>query len=185
MPKSIDNSYRKESLLDWERKTLKGEMFNFDLTKKLTWIMMGSLFIVIITVSFVGPFLPPRYNLINWRTPVSLEDYFFHVKKYLICGLCLIVFAVIIFILSNLRRKFDLRQGIKRTANFKIIFIIKLIGLKILVLNDLHFYFIKSGQEYFKTVHENSILTIKRTYTFKVFYSYIRDENKFLKETNI
>ena len=176
MTTKVDKAYRIEKLLDWEYKSLKER---FSLTDKISWQDFVTPIIIIFAISLVAPFLPSLHARPNWKPPTTIDEYVHIVATiwivYPISFVALSAFRII-------RNFIDLHRGVKRTANLRVTEVINLGIVKILVLNGWRPFTINVRQEYFKTAQKGSIITLKRTATFKLINYYIRDERAFLNE---
>jgi hypothetical protein len=179
MTAGIDNTYRTEKLLDWERKSLTGKFSRFSLSDKSTYLSFGLIILVICVFAFIIPFIPPRYGGGNWTPATTSNEYWYRVRNFWRV-VPIIIIGVIAYI--NIRKKIDLSLGIKRTANFKVTGLLDLGVIKILFLNSWRPFSIKARQAYFSSVTQGQIITIKRTGTFRLIDYYIRDVEKFNDE---
>lgn len=173
MTKIPDNKYRRESLLDWEIQTLQ---------QKSSWTpsIIGLILIGLVGLSLVFPFFPPRYGDSNWSPPTTIYDYQDRVTDFLIIAPILIL---VVFVFTFLRTKIDILLNFKWVGDFKIKNVIKLGPVNFITKKGWPFYTIRQEEEYFNSITPGQILTIKRTATFKLISIYIREKDKFSKET--
>lgn len=177
----LDNTYRTEKLLDWERKSLTGKYSDFSLTKKSTWMTLGLMIFVGFALGFLIPFIPPRYSWGGWTPATTSEEYWYRVTNFWTITPILILS---VFAFVNLRNKLDLAFGAKRTANFKVTEVLNLWTIKVLLMNGWRPFSIRAKQPYFNSVAQGQIITIKRTYTYSLIDYYIREIDKFHDEQN-
>jgi hypothetical protein len=173
MTKIPDNKYRSESLLDWEIQTLRQK-------SSRTSSIIGLILIVVVGLSFLLPFFPPRYGLGNWSPPATMYDYQDRVTDFLIIAPILIL---VVFVFKFLRTKIDILLNFKWVGDFQINNVIELGRLNFVSKKGWPFYTIRQGEEYFNSVTPGHIITIKRTATFKLISIYIRNTDKFSNET--
>lgn len=172
----LDKSYRKEKLLEWERKSLTEKYSMFSLSKQSTWITLGLIVLILSLFGFIFLFIPPRYGWGNWTPPNTSEEYQYRLSNFLIT---IPIFILVVFIYVNIRNKIDLTLGIKRTANFKVTHALNLLSIKILLLNGWRPFIIKSRKPFFDNAIQGQIITIKRSGTYRLIDYYIRDEKAY------
>lgn len=176
MARVIDKTYRKEKLLDWERKSLT-EMFSISSFSKIsTWLSLGLIVLVLCFFGFIIPFIPPRYNWGNWTPATTSNEYQYRLTNFWI-AVPLMIISVFAFV--NIRNIIDLILGTKRTANFKITQVLNLGVIKILFMNGWRPFSNKVRQPFFDSAVPGQIITIKRTGTFRLIDYYIRDEKTY------
>ena len=175
----IDKTYRKETLLDWERKSLTDRFSIFSFSKKSTWLTLGLIILGLCVLGFIIPFIPPRFSWGNWTPAGTSEEFQFRLANFWIT---VPIMIIAVFAYMNIRNKIDLILGTKWTANFKITNELKLGTIKILFMNGYRPFIIKARQPYFQSAFREQIITIKRTGTFRLIEYYIRDEKKYNEE---
>jgi MFS family permease len=168
----IDKTYRKEKLLEWERKSLTEKFSIFSFSKKSTWLSIGLILIGLCVFGFIMPFIPPRYGWSDWKPATTIDEYQIRLTNFWIT---IPIMIIIVFIYVNIRNKIDLILGTKRTANFKVTDVINLGTIKILIMNNWRLFYIKARHSYFKSAVQGQIITIKRTATFRLIDYYIRN----------
>ena len=175
----IDKTYRKEKLLDWERKSLTDKFSIFSFSKKSTWLTLGLIILGLYVFGFIVPFIPPRYGWSNWTPATTSDEYQYRLTNFWIA---VPIIIIALFAYLNIRNKIDLILGTKRTANFKVTEVFNLGAIKILFMNGWRPFSIKARQPYFKSAIQGQIITIKRTGTFRLIDYYIRDEKTYNDE---
>jgi len=175
----IDKTYRKEKLLDWERKSLTDKFSIFSFSKKSTWLTLGLIILGLCVFGFIIPFIPPRYGWGNWTPATTSDEYQYRLTNFWIA---VPIMIIAVFAYVNIRNKIDLILGTKRTANFKVTDVLNLGTIKILLMNGWRPFSIKARQPYFKSAVQGQIITIKRTGTFRFIDYYIRDEKTYNDE---
>lgn len=179
MAAGIDNSYRVEKLLDWERKSLTSKFSNSSFFNKSDWVILGLIILGLSVFGLIVPFIPPRYHWSNWAPAITSEEYWNRLTNFWVT-VPTMIFAVFAYI--NLRNKIDLTLGTKWTANFKVTEVLNLGTIKILLMNGWRPFSFGARQPYFNSVGQGQIISIKRTATFRLIDYYIRNEKKFLEE---
>lgn len=169
----IDKTYRKEKLLDWERKSLTDKFSIFSFSKKSTWVALGLIILGLCVFGFIVPFIPPRYSWGNWTPATTTDEYQFRLTKFLVT---VPIMIISVFGYINLRNKIDLMLNIKWTANFRITKIINLGTMKILIINGWRLFIIRTTDPYFQSVLKGQIITIKRTGTFRLIHYLDRND---------
>ncbi|WP_149240951.1 hypothetical protein [Dyadobacter sp. 32] len=175
----IDKKYRKEKLLDWERKSLTDKFSIFSFSKKSTWATVGLTTLGLCVFGFIVPFIAPRYGWGNWTPATTSDEYQYRLTNFWI-SVPIMIFSVFAYV--NICNKIDLVLGIKRTANFKVTEVLNVGVIKILFMNGWRPFSIKARQPYFKSAIPRQIITIKRTGTFRLIDYYIRDEKTYNDE---
>lgn len=175
----IDKTYRKEKLLDWERKSLINKFSIFSFSKKSTWLTLGLIILGLSVLGFIVPFIPPRYGWGNWTPATTSEEYQYRLTNFWIAAPTMII---AVFAYMNIRNKIDLLLGTKLTANFKVTEVLNLGTIKILLMDGWRPFSIRARQPYFKSAVQGQIITIKRTGTFRLIDYYIRDEKTYNDE---
>lgn len=169
-------------MLDWELTSLKGKNAMFSLKNKSNILTMIGIVILCLILSFVFPFIPPRFNWGNWSPPTTIEDYKEKVTSFVTI---IPIIIVTIFLLVFIRNTIDESKGIKRIKTAKIVSILNLLTIKILLLDNWNCFVIRVKKDYFKFVQVGQIITIQRTWSFKLIDYYIRTEEKFNEENKI
>lgn len=173
MTKLPNTTYRRESLLDWEIKSLQQK-------SSFTYSNIGLTLIIAAGLTFVFPFLPRRYGISNWSAPTTIQDY----QDEVISSLTIVpLFILAVFVFIVLRSKLDSLLKFKWVGDFKIKKVIELGRINFVVKNGWPLKTIRQGEEYFNSITPGQVLTIKRTATFKLISIYIRDKDKFVNET--
>lgn len=175
----IDKKYRKEKLLEWEKKRLIEKFSIFSFSKKSTWLSIGLIIIGLFILGLIVPFIPPRYNWSNWTPATTFDEYRIRLSTFWIT---ILLMLILVFTYQKIRNKLDIILGTKRTANFKVTNVINLGISKILIMNGWRLLSIKAKQRYFKSAEQGHIITIKRTATFRLIDYYIRDEKTYIDE---
>ena len=175
----IDKTYRKEELLDWERKSLTDKFSILSFSKKSTWLILGLIILGLSIFGLIVPFIPPRYGWGNWAPATTSGEYQFRLTNFLVT---VPIIIPVVFVYVNTRNKIDLAIGTKQTANFKVTAVINFGVIKILFMNGWRLFSIRTRQPYFNSVAQGQIITIKRTGTFRLIDYYIRDEKKYADE---
>jgi len=179
MTRVIDKTYRKEKLLDWERKSLTAKFSIFSLSKKSTWLTLGIIILGLFVFGFIVPFIPPRYSWGDWIPATTIDEYQSRLTNFWIAAPTMII---AVFAYLNIRNKIDLILGTKLTANFKVTEVLNLGTIKILLMDGWRPFSIRAKQPYFKSAVQGQIITIKRTGTFRLIDYYIRDEKTYNDE---
>ncbi len=181
MTAEIDKTYRKEKLLDRERKNLTNKFSIFSVTKKSTWRRLGLIILGLFVFGLIVPFIPHRYGWGKWAPAATSDEYQYSLTNFWIAFPILII---AVFAYVNIRKKIDLIFGTKLTANFKVTNVLNLGTFKILFINGWRPFIIKARQPYFKSAVQGQIISINRTWTFRLINYYIRDENTYIDEQN-
>lgn len=140
----------------------------------LAFMILGGL-----ALGFLIPFIPPRYSWGGWTPATTSDEYWYRVTNFWTIT-PILIFGVFAYV--NLINKLDLAFGTKRTANFRVTEVLNLWTIKILLMNGWRPLIIRERRPYFNSVSHGQIITIKRTFTFRLIDYYIRDTDKFNEE---
>lgn len=161
------NGFKKEKFSDWEEKSLK-EKYSL----KGIWTALGLLLFIGLIVSFIAPFLPPRYGG-RWNPPTNQQEYYDKQITGLIWITALIILGIIFI---ALRSTIDLKLGYKKTGDFKVTNILDLGPLKILILDNWRLFEIRKREDYFDKVRVGQQIQIKRTGTHRLINYHVYDK---------
>lgn len=181
MSELIDKVYRKEQLLDWERKSLTEKCSEFSFSNKSTLKTLFFVTLGLVIFGFLAPYIPPRRIYYDWNPPENFDEYKFRLTSYLFFVPTIPIFILFI---TNLRNKIDLKINKKLTANFIVTSVISLGTLKIIVMNGWRIFRIDTRQPYYTSIKKGDIISIKRTVTFRLIKYFVRDERIFILENN-
>ena len=78
----VNNKYKVEKLLDWERKSLKGKFAAFSLSEKSTWVTIGLIILVLSSFGLLYPIIPPRYGFGDWEPATTVDEYQLRLTNY-------------------------------------------------------------------------------------------------------
>ncbi|NEM96061.1 hypothetical protein [Pontibacter burrus] len=165
----------KERLNDWEIKSLKEKVKLISFKSKAGSLSLILLVVIIISLSLISPYLPPRYGWGNWSPPNDLDEYFSQAQTIWIVIPSILLIG---YTIHTIRTKIDFFLAYKWISNYRITEVISFGVIKILLLDKWHLFVIRANQQHFDSVEQGQFITIRKTGTLRTIDFLITEESQ-------
>ncbi len=165
MNSPIIGKYIRHQLNEADRKILRNKYYSWLLYGSYGKTIVALLLLLLIGVTIVVPFIPPRFGIRNWSFPSNLQDYVSRITNpWLIIPSIIILYFVILL----LRTKIDMSAGTKRTGTFQVRKAITLGRYKILYLKNFNFLIVNNKTNQNKDLKSGQLIQLNKTMTSRV-----------------